>query len=410
MESVPAPAELAITPVGHDEHTWLAETDGMSSRAQMRAGSGTYRSTIPAPIAGWRPLVPADLSADLDEATASLVRLDWHAASTLGENPGVLGPMSSVLLRTESASSSQIENITVGARQLALAGIGESRSPNARLVAGNVRQMEAALALADRLDVDSLLAMHAALLGSERHNAHDDAGTFRDQLVWVGSSSISPRGADHVAPQAELVPAAVADLMAFVARADLPGLLQCAVAHAQLETIHPFTDGNGRTGRALVAAMLRALRVTVLTTAPLSAGLLTNTSRYIDALTAFRAGDAAPIARQFARAARFAASTGARLIDDIAAQLDDARERLGGLRPQAAGWRLLPHLVAQPVVTSRFVEDALGVPNASAQRAIAQLAAAGVLTEETGGRRNRVWSHRGILDVLDAYAESARRG
>ena len=88
------------------------------------------------------------------------------------------------------------------------------------------------------------------------------------------------------------VPAAIDDLMTFAARDDVPLLAQIAVAHAQFETIHPFTDGNGRTGRALVQAMLRNKGLTRQVTVPVSAGLLVDTDGYIAALTAYRDGDA----------------------------------------------------------------------------------------------------------------------
>lgn len=70
------------------------------------------------------------------------------------------------------------------------------------------------------------------------------------------------------------------------------------------------------------------------TSAPVSAGLLTDTEAYFDALTAYRRGDARPIVEQFTAASRFAATTGATLVDDLAAQIDDARARLAGLRPR----------------------------------------------------------------------------
>lgn len=399
---------LPIAPLTRTEHVWLAETDGMSTRAQVAAGSGPYLSSVPATIADYRPSVPADLAADVEEAATALAGLDSYAAATLGVDDAVLGPMSSILLRTESTSSSQIENLTVGARQLALAELEQSTSTNATVVVGNVRAMEAALDLADRLDERAVLTMQGVLLSAQPGwDAH--AGRYREGLVWVGTSGISPRGAAYVAPQAALVPAAMADLVQFIARDDLPVLLQSAVAHAQFETIHPFADGNGRTGRALVHAILRAKRVMTRTTAPVSAGLLTDTEAYVGALTAYRAGDARPIVEQFTRASRYAAATGRRLVDDLAAQVDAAREALGALRPQAAAWRVLPQLVAQPVVTSRFLGERLGMNAVTAQRALQQLADAGILVERSGRQRDRVWVHEGVLDVLDAYAASIRR-
>lgn len=409
MLTDPQVARLPIEPVRHDEHCWVAESDGMSSRAQVASGSGSYTSTVPPRIAGYKPSLPSDLAADIEEASAALARFDDHTRARLGAESPALGPMSSILLRTESASSSQIENLTVGARQLALAEIDQSTSDSAKTVAANVRAMEAALELADRLDEDAILRMHAELISRQR-GWEEHAGKYRTSLVWVGTSRISPRGAAHVAPQHDLVPGLMADLIAFARRDDLGVLVQAAVAHAQFETIHPFSDGNGRTGRALVHAILRAKRLMVHTTAPVSAGLLTDTESYFAGLTAYREGDARPIVEQFTRAARYAATTGTQLVDGLAEELDKARDALSGLRPQAAGWRVVPHLVAHPVINARYLVDQVGMPDMTAQRALQQLTDAGVLEERTGKQRNRVWQHAGILRLLDDYAQGIRRG
>lgn len=397
-----------MEPVTVQTHRWLAENDGMASRSQLASASGPYESTVPATISGLSPVLPSDLAADVEEAASALSRFDSYAAAKLGVDSPALGPMSSILLRTESASSSQIENLTVGARQLAMAELGQSTSENAKAVVANVRAMEAALDLADKLDQHAILAMHRALMLGQR-GWEDHAGAYRDELVWVGTSRITPRGASHVAPQADQVPSAMADLVTFLRRDDLPVLVQASVAHAQFETIHPFSDGNGRTGRALVHALLRGKGVMRHTTAPVSAGLLTDTEAYVDALTAYRRGDARPIVEQFTAASRFAATTGATLVDDLAAQIDDARARLAGLRPQAAAWSVVPHLVAHPVMNSRFLTERLGLNDTTAQRALRQLGEAGVLVERTGLHRNRVWVHAGVLGVLDAYGQQLRR-
>lgn len=402
-------APLPAPQWGWSDHVWTVSLDSQFSRAERARGSGPYRSAVPAPIADYAPSLPAELTADIEEAAQALATFDSHAAAKLGAQSPALGPMSSVLLRAESSSSSQIEQITAGARQLALAELDESQSANARMVVANVRAMEAALRLAEQLDERSILEMHSELLsrypGWERH-----AGRYRDELVWIGTSRSTPRRAAHVAPQPDLVEAAMRDLVEYLRRDDLPVLLQAAIGHAQFETIHPFVDGNGRTGRALVHALLHNKGALRHTTAPVSAGLLRETESYFTALTAFRAGDARPIVESFNRASRFAAHSGMRLVDDLAAQLDISGERMSGLRPQAAAWTVLPRLVSQPIVNSRYLTSHLGLNEVTAQRALQQLTEAGVLEERTGQRRNRVWQHSGMLTVLDDYAEGLRRG
>ncbi|MDR2703101.1 MAG: Fic family protein [Cellulomonadaceae bacterium] len=399
---------VGIPPVGHEERTWEAKPDGMTGRARLAAASGAYLSTVTPPIANLTFSLPVSVAADVEEAAAALAAFDSHARSVLGPTSPILGPMSSILLRTESASSSQIENLTVGARQLALAEIDESTFGNAKTVVGNVRAMEAALALAENLDENAILAMQAALL--EHQSGWEPlAGRWRAGLVWVGSNSISPIGASHIAPQANLIPEAMDDLVRFIRRDDLPVIVQAAIAHAQFETIHPFADGNGRTGRAMIHAILRAKKLVTNTTAPVSAGLLTNTGSYFDALTSYRQGNALPIIERFTDASRYAASSGAGLVDNIAEQIEESRQKMAGIRSQSRAWDVLPHLVAQPVLNADYLIHHIGIPRQSAHNALTSLTDVGVLEERTGRKRNRVWQHPGILAVLDDYANHLRR-
>ncbi|WP_246954878.1 Fic family protein [Brachybacterium sp. Marseille-Q7125] len=406
---VTVPVTVPVPPVGVRPGYWHVPDDGMVSRSARARGTGPYEATLPAPLAHADLTVPLDLSAAVSDAEKALVRYDSLADARLGAGNAAVGPMSSILLRTESASSSQIEDLTVGARQLALAELQESRSANATAVLANVRTMEAALRLADTLDLEAILAMHRELLQGTRGLAGREAGQLRSSLVWVGKDGSSPRHAVHIAPEAEDVPAAMTDLITFIGRQDLPILVHAAIAHAQFETIHPFADGNGRTGRALVHAMLHGKGLLTRQTAPVSSGLLHRHGDYIEALTAFRRGDAGPIIEQFVLAALFAAQTGSELIEELAAVLDRCREQLTGLRPHATAWRVLPLLVGNPVVNTPYLEAQLGVSAMTALRALGQLTDAGILQEATGRSRNRVWVQKDVLSILDAYAERARR-
>lgn len=105
---------------------------------------------LPSEIAGWEVLLPAEMHADVDDATGALARVDGFAAGKLGTGDRMGGPMPSILLRTESASSSQIEQLTTSALQLALAAIDETTKVNATAVLGNVHAMEAAIGVSGR--------------------------------------------------------------------------------------------------------------------------------------------------------------------------------------------------------------------------------------------------------------------
>lgn len=113
--------------------------------------------------------------------------------------------------------------------------------------------------------------------------------------------------------------------------------------------------------------------------------------------------------REFASASRIAASTGTRLVEDLVAQLRDSRESLRGIRSDAAAWKILPALIGQPAVNTAYLTRTLDLSEMTVWRALDALTERGVLTETTGRGRNRVWQHRGILGVLDGYAEQIRR-
>jgi Fic family protein len=172
---------------------------------------------------------------------------------------------SAVLLRSESAASSQIENLTVSARAISEAELGGRTWANAAQVVGNVAAMLAALNLSNDVTAQAILDMHAALL----HNGVTaDGDRWRTEQVWIGGSNIGPHGAVFVPPHHDRVPGAIDDLVKLIDRDDLPVLAHAAIAYTQFETIHRFPDGNGRTGRALVRAMLRAKRLTRNVTVP----------------------------------------------------------------------------------------------------------------------------------------------
>lgn len=395
-------ASIAIPPLSFIERMWSV-THPEASRTVRQRESGPYQQPIVPPIAALDVALPGAIASSVDEATQQLSRFDASTTTRLGS--GEIAPMAAILLRTESTSSSNIEQITAGAKQIALAELGEGTSTNAALVVRNTHAMEAALHLAAHLDQSAILRMHAELLADEPQWA----GRYRDELVWVGGSRYGPRFASHVGPDHDAIPALMADLVLFLERTDIPPLVQAAIAHAQFETIHPFVDGNGRTGRALVHAVLRHTDVVARATAPVSAGLLRHTEAYFDALSAYRSGDAAPIIESFAEASRFAARSGTELVDHLLVETASAHDALAGVRADAAAHQVVPLLVGQPVVTVGYVRDALGIPERGAFRAIDTLVGRGVLEERTGRSRGRVYQHAGILAVLDEYAESLRR-
>ncbi len=387
--------------LGTEDRVWQSKIspDLVSARVRQRH-AGPYRAALVPEIADRALVLPADIATLAEDASVEIARFDAELGAEVA-------PFASVLLRSESASSSKIENLTSGAKSIALAELGSKDKRNATEIVGNVAAMVAALALADRLDEDAILAMHAALLSDVQPEI---AGRWREEQVWIGGDSFGPHGAAFIPPHHDHVPALMADLVKFTRRADLPLLSQAAIAHAQFETIHPFPDGNGRTGRALIHAMLRGHGLTRNVTVPVSAGLLTDTNGYFDALTVYREGDPAPIVEKLANASFAAAANGRQLVLDLR-QIRRGWEAKIKARRGATAWQLADVLLRQPVIDTPTVARELGVTPQNALRAITPLAEAGILEEFTGFARNRMWQSREVLDALDDFAARAgRRG
>ncbi len=358
-----------------------------------------YQASMPPFIATLTPDLSDETAALARAASAELTRFD----AELGHRVATFGPL---LLRSESASSSQIENLTASARSVLTAEAGGKAGRNAVEIVANTRAMTAAIESADVVTADHVLRLHAILMHEQpRHTP----GRWRSEPVWIGTRSDSPVGAEYVGPPADEIPRLIADVTAFGERSDLEPLVHVALTHAQFETIHPFTDGNGRTGRALAQSMLRRLGVTRAVAVPVSAGLLAAVEGYHAALTAYRAGDIEPIVTSFAHAAGRAVSNARELVED----LDDIRaswSRQLTARRSSNAWRLLDVLTSRPVLTAAGAADAIGVARPNVYPPLRQLEDAGIVQskrEHTLG--DSLWRADDVLDALDRFAERAGR-
>lgn len=378
---------------------WVSQSrPGLGSRAEIKRHQGPYRAAIVPEIAELGLFLPSDVATMAEDASLEVSRFD-------AELGGEIGPFAAVLLRSESAASSQIEDLTASARAIAEAEIGVGARKNAVQIVANSHAMDAAIALADHVDAETMLAMHRALMET---TAPDMAGRWRTEPVWIGGGNLGPHQALFVPPHHSQVQPAIQDLVRFARRDDLPVLSQAAVAHAQFETIHPFPDGNGRAGRALLHSMLRNKALTRAVTVPISAGLLVNTAAYFDALSAYRNGDPSEIVRQLSAASFAAVANGRQLVGE----LGDIRNQWAGriaARRNATAWRVAELLFRHPVINAQLVADALGISSTNVYRAIEPLARAGVLTEFTDRKRGRAWRSVEVLAALDAFASRAGR-
>ena len=378
-------------------------------QSAVRAGSRadrlfrSYESALVPRIASRTPGLGARAIASLSEATAAIAALD--AAAELD-----VGPLWSQMLRSESVASSKIENIYTRQEELAAALAGARASKAARDVAAHVDAIERLVRAAETgaIATGDILRAHSALLAADAvEGAH--AGRFRTVQNWIGGSDETPRDALYVPPAAAHVEPLMNDLVDFVARDDLPPVVQAAIAHAQFETIHPFTDGNGRIGRALVHAIMRRRKLTSRTIVPVATALLADPEVYFDGLTLFRLeGDVEGFVELFSARAAIAAVESRVAARDLIALPGRWREEARPRRGSMMGM-LFDVLVEQPVIDVEKICALTGSTPRAAYDVIEKLEALAILKEITNRKRDRLWSAPDVFEIIDSLEKRIGR-
>ena len=277
-------------PISREAQQWMRDPDELAllPNSARRRMLPTYEASIPHLIANRDVILSPQLTARVSDLLVSIARFDGEQMQRGYDLPALL-------LRSESSASSQIEHLTSSVRNVALAELADESPQNARLVAGNVAAMRKALASQDEITVDSIRDVHRILIN---WSGESFGGELRREQVWVGGTPYSPHGAHYVPPTWQRVPEYLDDIVAFISREDVDPIVQAAVAHAQFETVHPFIDGNGRTGRVLLHKILRRSGVLLHVTLPLSAGLLHNVDAYMKSLEAYQEGNPIAVVEQ----------------------------------------------------------------------------------------------------------------
>ncbi|WP_067565277.1 Fic family protein [Nocardia acidivorans] len=318
-----------------------------------------------------------------------------------------LAPLADFLLRSEAVASSKIEHIDAGWRAFGKAVAGGKASDEARPQLAAVKALIAMVdaAGAGTIQLDDLLQAHRLLMADYTSR---DAGQLRDVQNWIGGSDYTPINAAHIPPPPELVPELIADLLVFVNRDDLPILAQAAIAHAQFESIHPFTDGNGRIARALISAVLRRRGLTRRVTVPLASVMLADTGRYFMHLNRFRTGDVNAFVEYLAVGAIHASEAA----QDSALALADLPRRWRDIvrpRTNSADETLLAALLETPILNADTAQRIAGTTDASTYRALGRLTDAGILELLSESNRNRIWAATDVLAELDALSAAIGR-
>jgi len=313
----------------------------------------------------------------------------------------VLDPLAGFLIRMESVASSRIEQVEASTTAFARALGGSKENSSAVSMVSAGRAITALIDSSEgTIDLGDVLSAHELLMREDVEES-SYAGRVRNVQNWIGGSHYSPRNALYVPPPPELVPDYLADLLSFANRDDIDPIAQAAIVHAQFESIHPFTDGNGRIGRALIGAVLRRRGVTPATVLPVASALAADTDHYFGMLTAYRTGDAEAIITDVALCVEVAARE-ARGTARSFLQYAAAWRQAVGVRAGSATDSVLDVLVGLPVFSAEQLTARTGLADRAIYRAIDQLEESRIIAEVTNRKRDRVYA---VTDVLDEFED-----
>lgn len=357
------------------------------------------------------PPMIRDLDYPMSRSQAAMVAASAGNLTSLDLVHGrTLKALNELLLRTESVDSSKIENLEASLTDYARALLGTGANASAVSMASATWALTGIIGdttLSHQLRSEAILKAHHELF--RRHpDEHERAGKYRQVQNWIGGSDYAPRGALHVPPPPETLPAYLEDLYAFANRDDLPAVVQAAIVHAQFESIHPFIDGNGRIGRTLIHAVLRRRRITRHLTVPVASGLVAHRDRYFGALNAYRDGDASVLVAMLARGIDVAVTESRQTAADLTGIRDRWQDAAGGPRSGTTRFRLLDALTEEPIVNVPRVAGRFGLAEAEARAELDHLEAAGVLQRVRGTRKAPVWTAPVVLHEIADLGQRIR--
>ncbi len=373
-------------------------------------GPEPYKALVPHRIAGWSP--------DWGEETARRVKSAGDRLTGLADRLPQHPALEWCLNRSEGIATSDVEGVSTTLRSLSLleslrAERDPERQKRDREALGAVRLAALAVAVgrsgAGPMTVSDLGEMHKRLFNDA--DVPFEPGSLRNDDIWVGPSGVTPPEALYVAPPAEHVLHLCEDLMEYVSAHDLEHpLVKAAIAHLQFETIHPYPDGNGRVGRALIHCVLQRNWPTM-APVPISAAIAEHRRDYFAALRPYQAytGDSDSQVRDAC------AEAAVSFVADAAAVACDYAESVGyviagmqtkwdglALRSHSAAAATLAAMSTMPAASVPYLVDATGRAANSVRRGLRALVSSGAVGEsrdEDTGRR--VFEVPEMLRVVD---------
>lgn len=336
----------------------------------------------------------------------ALVELE-HRLAEINASPDLarIGPM---LTRSEGIASSRIEGLAMSTRHIYEARLhpDDVDDRSAAQIVGNMDVMTEVMRGTDKpLSHEDLHRWHTAIMEPGSLSAVA-IGAYREVQGWIGGRRDTPVGADFVPPPPESVEALMDDLIRFANEPRLSPVIHAAVVHAQFETIHPYGDGNGRIGRALVYRVLAARGAIRNTAPPISPIIVSDRHPYIAGLTAYRDDQPTAWIDTFVQILDNACGYSLLLNAALAELTKSWSGKVGDIRRSAIDHEIVSTLIAEPILDAQTVAKRFDMSAVAARDALLRLETRGVLVERPlrkgrRGRPARVFEAAELFDLLD---------
>lgn len=306
----------------------------------------------------------------------------------------------------EATQSSKIEGTqtAIGEAFLNKEEVAAEKRADWEEVQNYIMAMNGAVADLERFPISSRLIKktHKTLLRGVR-GQHRLPGQYRSSQNWIGGASIND--AVFVPPVHNTVQDLMSDLEKFVndPHNPLPDLLKVALIHYQFETIHPFSDGNGRVGRLLITLYLVSKGILKQPILYLSDFLQRNRILYYDNLTRVREhNDLSQWFKFFLTGVIQTAASGVATFDGILQLQEKVDEKLKTLTSSRShdAREVISYLYANLVVDAAKVRQIVKKSKVSAYKVIADLERLKIIKETTGLRRGRRYIFKDYLQLF----------
>ena len=363
--------------------------------------------------AGYRAFIPEKFPpADLFLNDSKIVKLLANANLQLGKLDGLTKLLPDIdffifmYINKEAAYSSQVEGTRAKLTDALQAEV--ERTPDLPRdvddILHYIKAMNEGLKRLDKLPLSLRLIkeVHATLLTKARSSTNPHPGEFRKSQNWIMGTN--PADARFVPPPPEYVMETMGDLEKFFySHEDLPILIKAALIHSQFETIHPFLDGNGRTGRLLITFYLCQQKILERPVLYLSEHFKKHRDLYFSMLDEYRKGNILSwldfFLKGIVRVAEEATQTSNKVIELREKDLDKVSE-LGRASKNAIV--LLKNLYRIPIINVRKIEEVIDLSREAANQLVDRLVKLGILVHKDKSKKyGRLFVYKEYLNLFE---------